>query len=39
VLAESNSFHPGCNFENILTYIDEAREYGKYPCGKVEVEG
>jgi uroporphyrinogen decarboxylase len=38
VLSESNSFHPGCKFENILTYIDEARKYGKYPCGKIEAE-
>jgi len=39
VLGESNSFHPGCKFENILTYVDEGRKYGKYPCGKVEAEG
>lgn len=39
ILAESNSFHPHCKFENILTYVDEAHKYGVYPCGKVEAEG
>jgi len=39
VLSESNSFHPNCKFENILTYVDEAKRYGRYPCGKVEAEG
>jgi uroporphyrinogen decarboxylase len=39
ILAESNSFHPHCKFENILTYVDEAQKYGVYPCGKVEAEG
>ncbi|MCW3991819.1 MAG: uroporphyrinogen decarboxylase family protein [Candidatus Bathyarchaeota archaeon] len=39
VLSESNSFHPNCKFENILTYVDEAMKYGTYPCGKVEAGG
>jgi uroporphyrinogen-III decarboxylase len=39
ILSESNSFHPGCKFENILTYVEEARAYGTYPCGVVESEG
>ncbi len=39
ILSESNSFHPGCKFENILTYVEEARRYGQYPCGKVAAEG
>lgn len=39
VLSESNSFHPNCKFENILIYADEAKKYGRYPCGKVEAEG
>ena len=38
IISESNSFHPNCKFENILTYVDEAKKYGKYPCGKVEAE-
>jgi uroporphyrinogen decarboxylase len=38
ILSESNSFHPNCKFENILTYVDEAKKYGVYPCGKVEAE-
>ena len=37
IIGESNSFHPNCKYENILTYIKEARKYGKYPCGKVEA--
>ena len=31
VLSESNSMHPNVRYENILTYMDEARKYGKYP--------
>jgi uroporphyrinogen decarboxylase len=38
ILSESNSFHPHCKFENILTYVDEAKKYGIYPCGKIEAE-
>jgi uroporphyrinogen decarboxylase len=38
ILSESNSFHPNCKFENILTYVDEAKKFGKYPCGLVEAE-
>ncbi len=38
IISESNSFHPNCKFENILTYVNEAKKYGIYPCGKVEAE-
>jgi uroporphyrinogen decarboxylase len=38
IISDSNSFHPNCKYENIITYIDEAKKYGQYPCGKVEAE-
>ncbi len=38
IISESNSFHPNCKFENILTYVDEAKKYGKYPSGKIKAE-
>ncbi len=38
IISESNSFHPNCKYENILTYVDEAKKYGKYPCGKIMAE-
>jgi uroporphyrinogen decarboxylase len=38
IISDSNSFHPNCKYENIITYIDEAKKYGHYPCGKVKAE-
>jgi uroporphyrinogen decarboxylase len=35
----SNDLPPNCEFEKLLAMIDEAKKYGKYPCGKVEAEG
>ncbi|MFQ5710278.1 MAG: uroporphyrinogen decarboxylase family protein [Candidatus Geothermarchaeales archaeon] len=33
ILSDSNSCHANCTTENILTLVDEARRYGRYPRG------
>ena len=31
ILSSSNSIHPGCKGENVVTMFEAAKEYGTYP--------